>query len=54
MDQCTRRLVAFSVQGGVLTGADVCRLFNVAICGQGIPRHLSTNHDPPFEGISSP
>jgi transposase InsO family protein len=49
MDQCTRRLVGCGVQGGVLTGTDVCRLFNVAICGQGIPRHLSTDHDPLFE-----
>ena len=35
--------------GGALTGADVCRLFNVAIRGQGTPRHLSTDHDPLFE-----
>ena len=49
MDQCTRRLVGFGVQGGVLTGADVCRLFNVAIRGQKVPRHLSTDHDPLFE-----
>ena len=49
MDQCTRRLVGFGVQGGVLTGVDVCRLFNVAICGHGIPRHLSTDHDPLFQ-----
>ena len=44
MDQCTRRLVGFGVQGGALTGADVCRLFNVAIRGHGTPRHLSTDH----------
>ena len=49
IDQCTRRLVGFGVQCGVLTGADVCRLFNVAIRGQGTPRHVSTDHDPLFE-----
>jgi transposase InsO family protein len=49
MDQCTRRLVGFGVQCGALTGADVCRMFNVAIRGQRAPRHLSTDHDPLFE-----
>ena len=29
--------------------ADVCRMFNAAIHGQGAPRHLSTDHDPLFE-----
>ena len=48
MDQFTRRLVGFGVQGAV-TGADVCRMFNAASHGQGIPRHLSTDHDPMFE-----
>ena len=28
MDQFTRRLVGFDVQCGVVTGADVCRMFN--------------------------
>jgi len=32
-----------------VTAADVCRMFNVAIQGQGAPRHLSTDHDPLFE-----
>jgi transposase InsO family protein len=49
MDQCTRRLVGFGVQCGVVTGTDVCRMFNVAIHGQGTPRHLSSDHDPLFE-----
>jgi transposase InsO family protein len=49
MDQCTRRLVGFGVQGGTITGADVCRMFNAAIHGQGVPRHVSTDHDPVFE-----
>ncbi len=49
MDQCTRRLVGFGVQCGTATSADVCRMFNAAIHGQGAPQHLSTDHDPLFE-----
>jgi len=49
MDQFTRRLVGIGVHGGAVTGADVCRMFNAAIHGQGAPRHLSTDHDPLFE-----
>jgi putative transposase len=49
MDQCTRRLVGLGVHCGAVTGADVCRMFNTAIHGQGVPRHLSTDHDPLFE-----
>jgi putative transposase len=49
MDQFTRRLVGIAVHGGAVTGADVCRMFNAAIHGQGVPRHLSTDHDPVFE-----
>src|SRR6476469_7339815 len=49
MDQFTRRLVGIGVQCGTVTGADVCRMFNTAIHGQGVPRHLSTDHDPLFE-----
>jgi len=32
-----------------VTGADVCRLVNIAIHGEGAPRYLSTDHDPLFE-----
>src|SRR6516165_6519586 len=46
MDQFTRRLVGIGVHGGAVTVADVCQMFNVAIRGQGAPRHLSTDHDP--------
>jgi transposase InsO family protein len=49
MDQFTRRLVGLGVHRGAVTGADVCRMFNAAIHGQGAPRHLSTDHDPLFE-----
>jgi hypothetical protein len=37
------------VHCGALTSADVCRMFNAAIHGQGAPRHLSTDHDPLFD-----
>src|SRR5262245_12593228 len=49
MDQFTRRLVGIGVHGGAVTGADVCRMFNAAIHGQGTPRYLSTDHDPLFD-----
>jgi putative transposase len=49
MDQFMRRLVGIGVHGGTIAGADVCRMFNSAIHGQGLPRHLSTDHDPLFE-----
>jgi transposase InsO family protein len=49
LDQFTRRLVGFGVHRGTVTGADVCRMFNAAIHAQGVPRHLSTDHDPLFE-----
>jgi putative transposase len=49
MDQFTRRLVGFGVRCGAPTGVDICRTFNAAIHGQGVPRHLSTDHDPLFE-----
>ena len=49
MDQFTRRLVGIGVHRGAVTGADLCRMFNAAIHGQGAPRHLSTDHDPLFE-----
>jgi putative transposase len=48
MDQFTR--VALSVSAcSAVTGADVGRMFNAAIHGQGAPRPLSTDHDPLFE-----
>ena len=49
MDQFTRRLVGCGVHCGAVTGIDACRMFNVAIRGQTLPRYLSTDHDPVFE-----
>jgi transposase InsO family protein len=38
MDQFTRRVVGFGVHRGAVTGTDVCRMFNTAIRGTGVPR----------------
>src|ERR1700730_1461924 len=44
MHQFTRRLVGFGAHRGAVMSADVCRMFNAAIHGQGAPRHVSTDH----------
>jgi hypothetical protein len=49
MDQFTRRLVGIGVHRGAVTGGDLCGMFNAVVHGQGVPRHLSTDHDPLFE-----
>jgi putative transposase len=49
MDQFTRRLIGVGVHRGPVDGADLCRLFNAAIHGQGAPRYLSTDPDPLFK-----
>jgi hypothetical protein len=48
MDQFTCRLVGIGVHCGAVTGADLCCMFNAAIHGQGVPRHLRTDRDPLF------
>ncbi len=48
MDVCTRRLVGFGVERASIDGVSVCRMFNHAIAGQQLPKHLSTDHDPLF------
>src|SRR6478735_3559097 len=45
----TRRLVGFGVHCGAPTSTDVCRMFNVAIKARGVPRRVSTDHDPLFD-----
>ena len=49
MDQFTRRLVGFAVHHGPVDAPNLCRMFNAAVHGQGVPRRLSTDHDPLFE-----
>jgi transposase InsO family protein len=46
MDQCTRRIVGFGVQAGVVDGPALCRMFNRAIRGGHVPKRLSSDHDP--------
>jgi putative transposase len=46
MDHCTRRIVGFGVQRGVVDGMALCRMFNRATRGQTPPRYLSADHDP--------
>jgi transposase InsO family protein len=48
MDVFTRRLVGFGVERASIDGVSVCRMFNRAIAGQRLPKHLSTDHDPLF------
>ena len=48
MDVFTRRIVGFGVERAHIDGVAVCRMFNRARCWQGLPRHLSTDHDPLF------
>ena len=46
MDQCTRRIVGFGVQRGVVDGVGLCRMFNRATRGHTPPTYLSSDHDP--------
>jgi putative transposase len=46
MDQFTRRIVGFAVQGGIVDGSALCRMFHRAIRGQTTPNYLSTDNDP--------
>jgi putative transposase len=48
MDQFTRRIIGFSVHIGDVDGAALCRMFNEAISGMGVPKHLSSDNDPLF------
>jgi transposase InsO family protein len=49
MDQFTRRIIGFGVQAGDVDGVALCRMFNQAISGMGVPKHLSSNNDPLFK-----
>jgi transposase InsO family protein len=48
MDQFSRRIVGFGVQAVTVDGPALCRMFNQAISGQGLPTRLSADHDPLF------
>jgi putative transposase len=49
MGQFTRRIIGFGVQAVAVDGRALCRMFNQAISGQGLPVRLSFDHDPLFE-----
>ena len=49
MDVFTRRIIGFGVQAIAVDGPGLCRMFNQAICGQGLPTRLSLDHDPLFQ-----
>jgi putative transposase len=46
MDQFTRRIIGFGVQRGIVDGVALCRMFGCAIRGHGLPKYLSSDHDP--------
>ena len=46
MDQFTRRVIGFGVHCGIVDGVALCRMFQRAIRGQGLPQYLSSDHDP--------
>ncbi len=46
MDQLTRRIIGFGVHAGNVDGVALCRMFLGAIRGQGLPKYLSSDHDP--------
>ena len=49
MDHFTRKIIGFAVQAGAGDGVALCRMFNRAISGQGLPVRLSLDHDPLFD-----
>jgi transposase InsO family protein len=48
MDQFTHRIIGFGIHTGDIDGVAVCRMFNRAISRMGVPKYLSSDHDPLF------
>jgi hypothetical protein len=46
MDQFTRRIIGFGVHRGIVDGVVLCRMFQRAVRGHGLPKYLSSDHDP--------
>jgi putative transposase len=46
MDVCTRRIIGFGVERADIDGVSVCRMFNHAIAGKPLPKHVGTDNDP--------
>ena len=49
IDQYSRRIIGFGIHEGNLNGKAICRMFNKAIAGSSLPRHLSSDNDPLFQ-----
>jgi transposase InsO family protein len=49
MDQYTRRIIGFGIQRGVVDGLALCRMFKQAIRSAGVPKYLSSDHDPLYQ-----
>ena len=49
MDQFTRRIIGFGVHAGDVDGVALCCMFNKAISGMSVPKHLSSDNDPLFQ-----
>lgn len=48
MDVFTRRIIGFGVERADIDGISVYRMFNNAIAGQTLPKHISSDNDPLF------
>jgi transposase InsO family protein len=48
IDVFSRRCIGFAVARGDIDGPIVCRMFKCARANQGLPKYLSTDHDPLF------
>ena len=46
MDLYTRRIIGFGIEAGIVDGMGFCRMFKQAIRGAGLPKYLSSDHDP--------
>jgi putative transposase len=48
IDVFTRRIIGFAAEPAHIDGVSVCRMFNHAVAGPALPKHVSTDHDPLF------
>ena len=44
----SRRIIGLGVERACIDGISVCRMFNHAVAGRPLPKHVSTDHDPLF------
>ena len=48
LDQFTRRIIPFGVHRSIVDGTGLYRMFQQAIRGHGLPKYLSSDHDPRY------